>query len=299
MEESAMRKVLKWFGIVLGCLLGLIILAVVAVYIISGSRLSQTYEVKAEPITIPTDEASLTLGKHISETRGCTDCHGENLGGQAFFNDPAMGVLYASNLTAGKDGIASSYSDADWVLAIRHGIGQDHKALLFMPSTEYYFLGDRDLGALIAYLKTISPVDNEVPETSIGPLGRILFLAGQLPLTPAAVIDHAGPRPPASEPGVTVEYGKYLAAGCTGCHGSDYSGGPIPGAPPDTVPASNITPGGELAGWSESDFIQAMRTGVTPDGQEMDPFMPWKNISKMTDDELKALWMYLQSLPAK
>jgi hypothetical protein len=90
-----------------------------------------------------------------------------------------------------------------------------------------------------------------------------------------------------------------LAAGCTGCHGSDYSGGPIPGAPPDTVPASNITPGGELAGWSESDFIQAMRTGVTPDGQEMDPFMPWKNISKMTDDELKALWMYLQSLPAK
>lgn len=294
-----MKKIVKWIGIILGGLLGLVILAVVVVYIISGSRLSQTYNVQVEAVTIPADEASLTLGKHILETRGCTDCHGENLGGQAFFNDSAMGVLYATNLTAGHGGIVSSYSDADWVLAIRHGIGQDRKSLLFMPSAEYYFLDDRDLGALIAYLKTVPPVDNETPEASIGPMGRILFLAGQLPLTPAAMIDHAGPRPPASEPGVTVAYGQYLAAGCVGCHGSNYSGGLIPGAPPDTVPASNITPGGEMGGWSEADFIQAMRTGVTPGGQEMDPFMPWKNIGKMTDDELKALWMYLQSLPAK
>lgn len=294
-----MRKILKWVGIVLGGLIGLIVLAIGAVYAVTELRLGQTYNVPAETIAIPTGEDSLALGRHIAETRGCNDCHAENLAGAAFFEDAAMGLLYASNLTSGQGGIATSYSDADWVLAIRHGIGPDRQSLLFMPSTEYYFLNDRDLGALIAYLKTVPPVDNETPKASIGPVGRILFLAGQLPLTPAVLIDHAGPRPSASEPGVTVAYGQYLAAGCVGCHGSDYSGGPIPGAPPDTVPASNLTPGGSLADWSESDFIQAMRTGVTPGGQEMDPFMPWKNIGKMTDDELKALWMYLQSLPAK
>lgn len=294
-----MRKILKWVGIMLGGLIGLIVLVIGGVYAVTELRLDQTYNVQAETVTIPTDEDSLALGRHIAETRGCNDCHAENLAGAAFFEDAAMGFLYASNLTAGKGGIPNSYSDADWVLAIRHGIGQDHTSLLFMPSAEYYFLNDGDLGALIAYLKTIPPVDNETPEASIGPMGRILFLAGQLPLTPAALIDHAGPRPAASEPGVTVAYGQYLAAGCVGCHGSDHSGGPIPGAPPDTVPASNLTPGGELANWSESDFIQAMRSGVTPGGREMDPFMPWENIGKMTDDELKALWMYLQSLPAK
>jgi mono/diheme cytochrome c family protein len=45
----------------------------------------------------------------------------------------------------------------------------------------------------------------------------------------------------AVERGVTVEYGRYLAAGCVGCHGAGYSGGKIPGTPPDFLPTANLT----------------------------------------------------------
>ena len=56
--------------------------------------------------------------------------------------------------------------------------------------------------------------------------------------------------------------------------------------------------GGEMVGWSEQDFIQTMRTGVTPSGRQLIEDMPWQSYAQMTDAELKALWMYLNSLPA-
>lgn len=293
-----MKTALKIIAGLVGVfILGVVVIAV-GLYLISNSFINNSYEVAAETLQIPTDEESVVLGQHIAESRGCTDCHGENLAGDVFWNDGAMGTLYASNLTGGRGGIGGTYTDADWVLAIRHGIGPDHRPLLFMPSQEYWYFNNRDLTALIAYLKSLPAVDNETPEASIGPLARVLYMTGELPLVSAELIDHTG-RPPAPEPGVTVEYGEYVAAACTGCHGPGLSGGSIPGTPPDWPPASNITPGGDLADWSEDDFITALRTGVTPSGYELSEFMPWQTTAKMTDQELKALWLYLQSLPAR
>ena len=58
------------------------------------------------------------------------------------------------------------------------------------------------------------------------------------------------------------------------------------------------SPGGELTAWSEADFIKTLRTGVTPSGTNLpDKFMPWQFKSQMTDDELKAVFAYLKSLP--
>jgi mono/diheme cytochrome c family protein len=99
---------------------------------------------------------------------------------------------------------------------------------------------------------------------------------------------------------VTLEHGEYLAITCSGCHGQTFSGGPLPGsAATDPVP-SNLTPDVEtgLGSWSEADFVKALREGVRPDGRQLDPFMPWQTItSKMTDEELASLWLYMQSLP--
>lgn len=67
-----------------------------------------------------------------------------------------------------------------------------------------------------------------------------------------------------------------------------------PGAPF----APNLTPGSELAAWTEADFMNALRTGITPSGHELSDSMPWKGLGKMTDEELKAVWLYLQSVPA-
>jgi hypothetical protein len=60
----------------------------------------------------------------------------------------------------------------------------------------------------------------------------------------------------------------------------------------------NLTPSSQLTAWQEEDFLKALHTGVTPGGATLSDEMPWVNYGKMTDDELKALFMYLQSLPA-
>jgi hypothetical protein len=54
-----------------------------------------------------------------------------------------------------------------------------------------------------------------------------------------------------------------------------------------------------LVAWTEADFVKALRTGVTPSGHQINEFMPWKNYSQMTDDELSALWLFVKSVPAK
>jgi mono/diheme cytochrome c family protein len=125
----------------------------------------------------------------------------------------------------------------------------------------------------------------------MGPLGR-LYLLTEPPLLAASQIDHTAPRPPAPTPGVTAEYGEYLAFTCKVCHGDDFAGRPGVGG------GLNLTPGGDLAGWTEEEFIHALRTGVTPTGKKLNTEdMPWQTISQLADDELKAIWLYLQTLP--
>jgi mono/diheme cytochrome c family protein len=196
--------------------------------------------------------------------------------------------------------VGTTNTDTDWVRAIRHGVGHDGRGLAMMPVRTFYYLSDEDLGALIAYLKSLPPIDNELPSTDLGPLGRVMLALGQLPpeIEPNVIsIDHNAPRPVAPQPGVTVEYGKYLARTCALCHGPNFNGQTVQiDGPPVLTP--NLTPGGELRFWSEEDFITTMRTGVTPSGHQLKDVMPWKYFGQMTDDELKAVWMYLQSLPA-
>ena len=76
------------------------------------------------------------------------------------------------------------------------------------------------------------------------------------------------------------------------------SGGPFSDEA-DAPEAPNLTPAGDIGQWSEEQFVVTIRTGVTPSGNELDDeFMQWENFREMTDDELKALWLYLTSLPA-
>ena len=119
-----------------------------------------------------------------------------------------------------------------------------------------------------------------------------------VPLLSAEQIDHTKPHPSGVAATPTAQYGEYLAATCKGCHGPQLSGGKIPGGPPEWKPAANITPGG-IGHYTQSDFVVAMRTGRRPDGSAIDPQMPWKQLAQMTDVELKAIYAYLQSQPAR
>jgi mono/diheme cytochrome c family protein len=297
-----LRKILKWIGIILGSLIGLIVLAFTVLYIIGTvkwNRLHGKYEVPVETITIPTDQASVARGQHIAMIHICQECHMSDFRGQTA-GAPAVAMLSVPNLTPGVGGVGATNTDEDWVKAIRHGVGHDGRGLVLMPSAVWYYLSDDDLADLIAYLKSLPPVNNEMPPTDLGPVGRVMLALGQLPpdiIPNVTMIDHNGPRPISPEPGVTVEYGEYLARTCALCHGSNFNGKTISEGGPQYL-APNLTPGGELAHWSEADFIATLRMGVTPGGKQLKDVMPWKYFGQMTDVELKAVWLYLQSLPA-
>jgi mono/diheme cytochrome c family protein len=296
------RKIFKWIGIVVGSLIGLLILAFAVLYIVGTvqwNKLQGKYDVPVETITVPTDQASIVRGEHVATIHLCQHCHMENFSGQTA-GAQAIAILAVPNLTSGAGGVGAANTDLDWVRAIRHGVGHDGRGLVLMPSATWYYLSDNDLADLIAYLKSLPPVDHEQPVTNLGPIGRVMLALGKLPpeiIPNATVIDHSGPRPDAPEPAVTVEYGKYLARTCALCHGSNFNGQMISEGGPEYL-APNLTPGGEVAFWSEEGFMKTLRTGVTPSGHQLKKVMPWKYFGQMTDEELKAVWMYLQSLPA-
>ncbi|MCA9917592.1 MAG: cytochrome c [Anaerolineales bacterium] len=293
-----MKRFLKWLGIIILVLVGILAVGGGILYASTGRRLSKTYDFPVETVAVGNDTAVLERGEHLA-TILCTGCHGSNLGGTPFFEDPSLGSVPASNLTSGAGGVGSQYDDASWVRAIRHGVGYDDQALFIMPAGDFYHMSDEDLGAVIAYLKTLPPVDNELGEKQLKPLTRILVAAGAFgDVLNVETIDHEGPRPGYPTEEASTAYGDYLTrlVGCTTCHGDNLAGGqdPDPAAPP----APNITPGGSVQAWTEEDFFVAMQTGITPSGHQLSDFMPWQALAQMNDTELQAIWLYLQDLPA-
>ncbi len=291
-----MKKIFKRLAKGLGVLLGLIALFIGIVYFITSRRMAQTFQVKDHPVPVYTAAADIAEGKRLYISRGCGDCHGENQAGKTFIDDPAIGKFTGSNLTTGKGGVLASRNDLDLEKAIRHGVGKDGRALLLMPATDFQGMSNQDVGRIIAYMRTVPAVDNTPPALRAGPVGRILYFLGKIPVfISAEKIDHNAEPVSEVKPGLTVEYGKYIAQTCTGCHNYQLTGGPIQGAPPEWPPASNITNAG-LKGYNEEQFITALRTGKRPNGSEINAIMPWRNLSKMTDTEIKALFQYLKTL---
>ena len=291
-------KIVKWLLYGFGILVLTILILVAAVYLITEKHRNTTYDIAAETIDIEVNQEVLDHGRHVATVRGCVDCHGEKLGGRIFIEDPVVGLLPADNLTTGEGGIGDEYSDADMIRAIRNGVRKDGKSVVFMPSHEYNQIDSKDLGSLIAYIRSVEPVDNPLPETQINiPFRMIYLFGGKLHLFPARLIDHSKPIPDPVENRNPMELGKYLAVTCTGCHGGDYKGGPIPGVPPSWPESTDITSEGNLGSWTPEQFKEVMRTGNTPEGREMNTqYMPWQTFGQMTDEELEGLYTYFSSL---
>jgi mono/diheme cytochrome c family protein len=297
-----MKTALKWIGIVVGAVVGLLVLSTLVLYGLGQMRLNRKYEVPAQTITIPVDAESLLEGKRIFQYRGCEACHGEKLQGLVYLDNPAMGQVITPNLTTGQGGIGAQRTDKDLIRSIKHGIRPNRTPLLFMPSTEFYYLSDKDLGNVLAYIRSVPPVDNEMPASKLSFTGFVVMnLTRAITFIPAEIIPHTETPPPAPEPGVTAEYGAYLSMSCKVCHGPTLSGGEIPGFPPEWPATSNLTSGAgsRLPTWGEANFIEIIRTGEKH-GRIINPnYMPWKSYRHMTDDELRAVYMYLMSLPPK
>jgi mono/diheme cytochrome c family protein len=296
-----MKAVMKWLLIILAGAAALILLAGGILYGFGKYRFARSYTTYPLPITYSNDPSFLKEGKRIFQYRGCEACHGENLEGLVYLDNPAIGQVITPNLTEGKGGIGGERSDLDLIRAIRNGVKPDGTPLLFMPSTEFYYLSDKDLGAVLAHLRNQPPVENYPAASQLSPTGFIAMnLTRDITFLPAELIDHDKNPPTAPGPGLSVDYGQYLALSCPVCHGLKLSGGEIPGFPSEWPAAGNLTPGpgSRLIMWGEAGFIEIMRQGEKH-GRALHPdYMPWTSYRYMNDLELQAVYLYLVSLPA-
>jgi mono/diheme cytochrome c family protein len=288
-----MRKAFRIIGKILLGLVALILLVVVAGYVVSAIRFKHRYAIAPTRLVVPADSASLARGEALAALSGCTGCHSATLGGQVMFSAFPFARVAAPNLTRGRGGVGASYTDADWEHAIRHGVRRNGEHLVIMPADEFNQLRDQDVAQLIAYVKSVPPVDSVVPRATLWPMGRVLHAFGA-PLAAAEHIDHTRQRVVAPPPGPTVEYGKFLARGCMFCHGPNLKG-QATGGEPGSPPAPDISNTGNPGKWTEAEFVHTLRTGVTPTGRRLvAQYMPWPAIGKLPDEELRGLYLYLQ-----
>jgi hypothetical protein len=264
------------------------------------ASMDKVYDVAPKPVVRSTDPAVLARGEHLTKSLGgcvASDCHGSDLGGGKTLVLGPLGEITGPNVSSG--GLGAAYSDGELFRLIRHGIKKDGRSVRFMPSHEMGWLPDSDIAAMISYLRTQPPSTKPNGPTSLGIVGKVLDRMDLIVLDVARRIDHANPEiaPP---PSIDAAYGRFIAKGCTGCHGDNLSGGRIPAAPPELPVPLNLTPHATgLQGWTYQDFDRLLTTGLRKNGKKLDPFMPISVYIEFDETEKKALWAYLSSLPPR
>jgi mono/diheme cytochrome c family protein len=273
---------------------------------------------KKRALTDRTFEANpqrLMRGKYLVDgVTGCFGCHTEadwskpgappmagKEGSGQVWSAQDIPWLIAPNITPDKETGAGNWSDDTLARAIREGIGHDGRALFpTMPYPNYRQMSDEDLASVIAYLRSVPAVRNQLPTTKM-PFPLNFFIQSVPEPVTAAV-----PAPDQSTP---VARGAYLVrmGACANCHTAQEKGEPLPGMDfaggfilkgpnGEEVASNNITPAPSGTGYyNDATFVQAMRTGKVG-ARKLHPQMPWVFFSKMSDDDLKSVFAYLQTL---
>ncbi len=220
------------------------------------------------------------------------------------------GKMVAVNLTQDAETGSASWTDGQLIRAIREGIGHDDRVLFpVMPYTEYSAMSDDDVQSLVAYIRTFAPVRNPLPKTEISFPVNLLIKSTPQPVGSVAVPDKSNP----------VAYGKYLTkiAGCKFCHtpvkndspipGKEFSGGhEFPFAPGARAVSANLTPDSEtgIGQMSEKEFLDKFsqyKEYAEKGPPKIDPVansaMPWLGLCQLEDNDLKAIFAYLKTLP--
>jgi len=314
-----MRLLLKIVGVLL--LLVLVIAGAGFLYFIN--RFPEVPP--AQAVTLPTSPEVVARGAYLAQhVAVCVDCHSERdwtkfagplkpgtfgQGGEKFDtpNSGVPGTLYASNITPAGIG---EYSDGELVRAVTTGVARDGRAMFpLMPYPNYGQLASDDIQAILAYVRTLSRIDHQVPPRSLDfPMNLIVNII------PTAATP--GIRP---SPEDRVAYGNYVvtAASCAECHtqrddrgqklpGMDFAGGvQFAGEQGYRVRSANITPDADsgIGQWTEEQFVSKFKAFEAPDDhvlsdaeQRQNTAMPWKQYAGMTREDLGAIYTYLRTL---
>ncbi len=294
-----MNKWIKRAGIAVAVLAAAGAAAVAAGLQLAERKMARTVEVPPYQLAERSDPAAIERGRYLFASRGCVDCHGANGAGRSFVEQGDLHIRGA-NITTGAGSAVKSYSTQDWVRAIRHGVAPGGRPLMVMPSEDYNRFTDDDLAALVAYARSLPPVDGAPAVVKLPLPARVLYGFGAIE-DAAAKIDHRLPPAAPVAEGVSLQHGAYVANMCLGCHGPQLTGGRIPGGPPDWPAAANLTPqpGSGMAAYADAEsFIRMFRSGKRADGSEI-RVMPFGSLKEMSETDLRALHLYLKSLPAR
>ena len=292
----------RWLKRIALALLALVLLAAAALF--AGDRLARRkmqrqLDIAVQPVPYRDDAAAIERGRYLFASRGCVDCHGAKGNGHLFLDDGKGMRIAGPNITPGPGNVVAGYKPEDWVRTIRHGVAPGGRPLMVMPSEDYNRLTDEDLAALVGYIRHLAPnkggaavVDLPLPVRALYGFGFIRDAADK--------IDHALPPARPVAEGVNVQHGAYVANMCLGCHGARLEGGKIPGGPPDWPAAAKLTPGegNAMARYADAEaFARMFKTGRRPDGTPI-AVMPFGSLAAMNDTDVRALHLYLTSLPA-
>jgi hypothetical protein len=273
---------------------------------------------------IPQTPERLARGKYLVEgLLQCPMCHskvdyskrplevflGKKLGGFVFPNielDLAKpNRVVAPNISPDLEYGAGTWKDADFVRALRQGIGHDGRTLYsLMPYFYFRSLSDEDLASVIVYERSVAPVHIKRPRT---------YLTEEIKKT----IQPLPPEAHVAEPDRSdrLQYGKYLvtAGHCDACHTpTDEKGDPLQGmylaggqplvgsweggTKIKTVNALNLTPDASgISYFDETMFIEVIRNGGFKT-RPLSNIMPWAFFRNLTDEDLKAIFAYLSTL---
>jgi len=218
------------------------------------------------------------------------------------WDEPPFKVT-APNITPDKETGIGNYTDAQLKTALRKGIKANGTPVaMVMPSGFYEIMTERDLNAVVAYLHTLKPISNKVPDPIYKmPQGHPIPPGGDKPFTEAMLTDK-------------LKKGQYLAtiAHCMECHtpfgarGRDFEnklgagGAEFPG-PWGVSISRNITSSKTkgLGNWTDDEIKRAITQGVSKDGSHLKPPMGFGYYAKMTDADLDAVVAFLRTVPAK
>lgn len=312
--RQKVKKGIKYFFLVI---------IVIIVGMLSYIKLGLPNVGDPENIKIELSPQRIERGRYLANSVAvCMDCHSTRdwnkfggpivegtfgQGGQEFNQEIGLpGKFYSRNITPFA---LKNWTDGEILRAISSGVNKDGKALFpLMPHPNYGKLDREDMYSIIAYLRTLEPIENVVPESE--------------PDFPMNFIIHTIPQKAqfskAPNPGNTVAYGAYLfnAASCNNCHTKEDKGEPIPGMelaggfefPLPTggiVRTANISSDVEtgIGGWSEDFFLSRFNTYADssykiPDIKKGDfnTVMPWLLYSTMKQEDLKAIYAYLRTV---
>jgi mono/diheme cytochrome c family protein len=258
------------------------------------------------------ESMAIERGKYLVDAVAiCFECHSERDfskpgwpiprgragGGRILWGEGTPDQVVAPNISPDKATGIGTWTDREIIRAIRDGVGRKGRPLNpEMPSRYFRQLSDTDLASIVAYLRSIPSVHRRLPKMKP-------YVPGKS--TPTIAMDTLQLKRTSDR----VKLGEYLVrlGGCETCHtptntsgyikGLEFAGGTVFRHDEQAAASSNLTPDPSgISYYDERRFLEVIRTGRVG-ARPLLSAMPWWFYRNMTEQDLKAVFAYLQALP--